>query len=46
MMAKYNRQALLIVLKKYRQQIDEVIDILEKEYWQSLDIKLTATQQW
>ncbi len=45
-MAKYNRQALLIVLKKYRQQIDEVIDILEKEYWQSLDIKLTATQQW
>lgn len=43
-MAKYNRQALLTALKKYWQQIDEVIDIIEKEDWQSLDIKLTATQ--
>lgn len=46
MMAQYNRQALLASIKQYRQQIDEVIDTIEQEDWQSLDIKLTATQQW
>ena len=31
MMAQYNRQALLTSIKQYRQQIDEVIDTIEKE---------------
>ncbi|MDJ0616005.1 MAG: prephenate/arogenate dehydrogenase [Calothrix sp. MO_192.B10] len=45
MMAQYNRQALLTSLQQYRQQIDEVIGIIERENWQGLEEKLSSTQQ-
>ena len=46
MMAQHNRQALLVSLQNYRQQLDETIDAIEQEDWQALEAKLTDTQKW
>jgi arogenate dehydrogenase (NADP+) len=45
MMARYNRQALLASLQQYRHQLDQVIDVIEREDWQALEGKLADTQQ-
>jgi arogenate dehydrogenase (NADP+) len=37
MMARYNRQELLRSLYKYRDNLDEVIDLIEGEKWQDLE---------
>ena len=41
MMAKYNRQELLRSLYSYRENLDEVIDLIEQENWQALTEKLS-----
>ena len=46
MMAQHNSQAILASLKQYRQQLDEVIGVIEQEDWQALEAKLTDTQKW
>ncbi|NJL10882.1 MAG: prephenate/arogenate dehydrogenase [Calothrix sp. SM1_7_51] len=45
MMAQYNRVALLESLQQYRQNIDELIHLIEQENWMSLEEKLKFTQQ-
>lgn len=45
MMAQYNRQALLISLQQYRQNLDEIINIIEQENWAVLEANLKLTQQ-
>lgn len=37
MMAKYNREELLRSLLQYRQNLDEIIDFIQQEDWQSLE---------
>jgi arogenate dehydrogenase (NADP+) len=37
MMAKYNRAELLRSLWQYRQNLDEIIDFIKQEDWQSLE---------
>ena len=44
MMAKYNRQALLNSLQQYRQNLDQLIDLIEQENWIKLEEKLQSTQ--
>ncbi len=44
MMAKYNRQALLNSLQQYRQNLNELIDLVEQENWIKLEEKLQSTQ--
>ena len=41
MMAKYNRQELLRSLYHYRNNLDEIIDLIEEEQWQNLSCILT-----
>jgi arogenate dehydrogenase (NADP+) len=36
-MAKYNRAELLRSLLQYRQNLDEIIDFIKQEDWQSLE---------
>jgi arogenate dehydrogenase (NADP+) len=45
MMAKYNHQALLNSLHQYRQTLDEFINIIEQEKWETLTEKLKLNQQ-
>lgn len=45
MMAQYNRQELLNCLQKYRQNLDLLIDNIEKENWAFLDKFLSDTQR-
>jgi arogenate dehydrogenase (NADP+) len=45
MMAQYNRQQLLISLKEYQQNLENIIDNIEQEKWQELERILTKTQQ-
>ncbi|WP_427162709.1 prephenate/arogenate dehydrogenase [Aliinostoc sp. HNIBRCY26] len=45
MMAQYNRQALLISLQKYRQNLDELINLIEQENWTALTTRLESTSQ-
>ncbi|MDB9507577.1 MAG: prephenate/arogenate dehydrogenase [Microcystis aeruginosa BS13-02] len=46
MMAKYNRQALLISLTNYRQNLDQVIDYIAGEKWQELEETLLSSHQY
>lgn len=45
MMAQFNQQALLGSLHQYRQQLDEVIKLIEQEDWIALEAKLQSTQK-
>jgi arogenate dehydrogenase (NADP+) len=45
MMARYNREALLRSLSQYRQSLNEIIEIIEREDWENLEIILRSTQQ-
>ncbi|NJN09972.1 MAG: prephenate/arogenate dehydrogenase [Richelia sp. RM2_1_2] len=45
MMAKYNREALLMSLQKYRSNLDELVNLIEREDWVSLEQILHSTQQ-
>ena len=45
MMAQYNRPALLNALKRYRHQLDAVIDLVETEQWEALTKRLSIAQQ-
>ncbi len=45
MMARYNRQALLASLQQYRHNLDDLIDLIDQENWESLDLKLKSTQK-
>ncbi len=45
MMAKYNKTALLHALQGYRQQLEQIMDKIDKEQWDSLEELLTMTQE-
>ena len=45
MMAKYNREALLVSLQNYRSNLDELVTLIEREDWVSLEKILHSTQQ-
>ncbi|WP_017653885.1 prephenate/arogenate dehydrogenase [Fortiea contorta] len=45
MMAQYNRSALLASLQQYRQNLDEIINLIEQENWTALEEKLQLNQQ-
>ncbi len=45
MMAKYNREALLMSLQKYRENLDELVGLIEREDWVSLKQILYSTQE-
>ncbi|MEB3216708.1 MAG: prephenate/arogenate dehydrogenase [Nostocales cyanobacterium 94392] len=45
MMAKYNREALLMSLQKYRSNLDELVNLIEREDWVSLEQILHSTQR-
>ncbi|MBD2206934.1 prephenate/arogenate dehydrogenase [Calothrix sp. FACHB-1219] len=45
MMAQFNQQALLGSLHQYRQQLGEVIKLIEQEDWTALEAKLQSTQK-
>ncbi len=45
MMAKYNRQELLRSLLRYRQNLDQMIDLIEQENWDNLKLILQTNQQ-
>lgn len=45
MMAQYNRPALLRSLIAYRQQLDQVIDLIDQEKWPALNEQLQATKR-
>ncbi|MEB3311601.1 MAG: prephenate/arogenate dehydrogenase [Snowella sp.] len=45
MMTKYNRSALLRSLFSYREQLDQVINLIETEQWQELEKLLQITQR-
>ncbi len=45
MMAKYNRQELLTSLQEYRHNLDCLIDLIERENWESLQQQLQLTQK-
>lgn len=44
MMAKYNRDALLNSLQQYRDNLDELINLIEQENWLKLENKLQTNQ--
>ncbi len=44
MMARYNREALLRSLTSYRHSLDQFIELIEQEDWQTLDKRLQETQ--
>lgn len=45
MMAKYNRQEILRSLLRYRQNLDQMIDLIEQENWDNLKLILQTNQQ-
>ncbi|MBN3927924.1 prephenate/arogenate dehydrogenase [Nostoc sp. NMS4] len=45
MMARYNRQALLRSLQQYRQNLDELTNLIEQENWAVLEEKFKLRQQ-
>ena len=45
MMAKYNREALLMSLQNYRENLDELVGLIEREDWVSLEQILHSTQE-
>ncbi|MCJ8278504.1 MAG: prephenate/arogenate dehydrogenase [Rivularia sp. ALOHA_DT_140] len=45
MMAKYNREALLMSLQKYRSNLDQLVNLIEREDWVSLERILHSTQE-
>jgi arogenate dehydrogenase (NADP+) len=45
MMAKYNRQELLRSLNSYRQHLDQLINDIEQESWETIQQKLEHNQQ-
>jgi arogenate dehydrogenase (NADP+) len=45
MMARYNREALMVSLQQYRHGFDELINLIEREDWTALEHKLQSTQQ-
>ncbi|AFY55266.1 prephenate dehydrogenase [Rivularia sp. PCC 7116] len=45
MMAKYNREALLMSLQNYRSNLDELVQLIEREDWTTLEQILHSTQQ-
>lgn len=45
MMAKYNREALLMSLQNYRSNLDELVKLIEREDWTSLEQILYSTQE-
>jgi arogenate dehydrogenase (NADP+) len=45
MMAQYNRPALLRSLMAYRQQLDQLIDLIDQEKWPALNEQLQATKR-
>ena len=45
MMAQYNRPALLRSLMAYRQQLDQVIDLIDQKKWPALNEQLQATKR-
>lgn len=45
MMARYNREALRRSMQAYRQQVDQVLQWIEQEDWQTLEQHLIQTQQ-
>ena len=45
MMARYNRQALLRSLQQYRQNLDELTNLIEQENWPVLEEKFKSRQQ-
>ena len=45
MMAQYNQHALLRSLIAYRQQLDQVIDLIDQEKWPALNEQLQATKR-
>ncbi|MEH2128264.1 prephenate/arogenate dehydrogenase [Nostoc sp.] len=45
MMARYNRQALLRSLQQYRQNLDELTNLIEQENWVVLEEKFKSRQQ-
>jgi arogenate dehydrogenase (NADP+) len=44
MMARYNQKSLLHSLTSYRQNLDQIISLIEQEDWLSLEEKLHSTQ--
>ena len=46
MMARYNRESLLRSLLSYRYSLDQIIELIEQENWQSLEKKLKQTQSY
>jgi len=45
MMARYNRPALLASLQQYRQNLDDLIALIDQENWESLESSFNSTQQ-
>jgi arogenate dehydrogenase (NADP+) len=45
MMAQYNQHALLRSLIAYRQQLDQMIDLIDQEKWPALNEQLQATKR-
>ena len=45
MMAKYNREALLMSLQSYRSNLDELVKLIEREDWTSLEQVLHSTKE-
>lgn len=45
LMAQFNQSALLTALNDYRQQLDQIIQCIDRSDWQQLEATLTATQQ-
>jgi arogenate dehydrogenase (NADP+) len=45
MMAQYNRPALLRSLMAYRQQLDQMIDLIDQKKWPALNEQLQATKR-
>ena len=45
MMAEYNKQALLRSLGAYRQNLDQIIELIEQEKWDKLTASLQINQQ-
>jgi arogenate dehydrogenase (NADP+) len=45
MMAKYNREMVARSLQHYRQNLDQVLQMIEQEQWQDLEQILTTTQR-
>jgi arogenate dehydrogenase (NADP+) len=45
LMAEFNTPALLVALKRYRSQLDGLIDQIESSQWDTLQAELEATQR-